>query len=284
MGVVADIERELGRLRQREQEDGLPDLRTSTLTHVVWAPPRWLAAARRTFAALAERHPSRTIFLVPERGAGGVTAHVSLRSTPVDGGAREVLYEVIVLRLRGTAAEHPASLVRPLLVSDLPAFCRWRGEPPWGSSPLDELVGVVDRLVVDSGEWPRLPGGYARLAGLFDRVAVSDIAYARSLSWRAGLAGLWPAVRRAERLTVVGPRADALLLAGWLRSRLRRDVRLTRRAGDGLAAVAVDGAPVPAPAEPSASPGELLSAELEVFGRDPVYEAAVLAAGGDGGT
>ena len=130
MGVVADVERELGRLRCRDEAEGLPDLRTSTLTHVVWAPPRWLELARRTFAGLAERHPARTIFLVPERGAGGVETEVSLRSSVVDGGTREVVYEVIVLRLRGTAAEHPASVVRPLLVSDLPAFCRWRGEPP----------------------------------------------------------------------------------------------------------------------------------------------------------
>lgn len=278
MGVVADVERELGRLRCRDEAEGLPDLRTSTLTHVVWAPPRWLELARRTFAGLAERHPARTIFLVPERGAGGVETEVSLRSSVVDGGTREVVYEVIVLRLRGTAAEHPASVVRPLLVSDLPAFCRWRGEPPWGSTPLGELVGVVDRLVVDSAEWRGLPAGYRQLAGLFDRVAVSDVAYARTLPWRARVASLWPGVRRAERLSAHGPRADALLLAGWLGSRLGREVRLTRRAAGELGAVRVDGEPVPVPEAPLPSASELLSAELEVLGRDPVYEAAVVAA------
>ena len=42
MGVVADIERRLARLRSAQEDDGVPELRTSTMTHVVWAPPAWL--------------------------------------------------------------------------------------------------------------------------------------------------------------------------------------------------------------------------------------------------
>ena len=42
MGVVAEIERKLAAQRCRQKEDDLPDLRTSTMTHLVWAPPEWL--------------------------------------------------------------------------------------------------------------------------------------------------------------------------------------------------------------------------------------------------
>ena len=73
-----------------------------------------------------------------------------------------------------------------------------------------------------------------------------------------------------------GPRADAELMAGWLRARLQRDVSLTRRDAPAVEAVWVDGEPVVSPGEPL-SPSELLSAELDRFGRDPVYEAAVRA-------
>ena len=45
-----------------------------------------------------------------------------------------------------------------------------------------------------------------------------------------------------------------------------------------MTAVWIDGVPVGAPGEPP-SPSELLSAELDQFGRDPVYEAAVRAVG-----
>ena len=199
------------RSRAREQDDGQPDLRTSTMTHVVWAPPRWLPKARAVFAGLDERHPARTIFLVPE---GGRRTHVrgsaSLKQTPVIGLSREVFAEVIELRLAGVALRHPASLVLPLLISDLPVAQRWRGEPPWSSSQLAEIVDVCDRLVVDSSEWPGLPARYRKLSGLFDRVAVSDLAFARSLPWRVSLAELWPEIARVERLRVEGPRAESL--------------------------------------------------------------------------
>jgi hypothetical protein len=40
----------------------------------------------------------------------------------------------------------------------------------------------------------------------------------------------------------------------------------------------VDGEPVEPPRGGPPSPSDLLSAELDVFGRDPIYEAAVTAA------
>jgi glucose-6-phosphate dehydrogenase assembly protein OpcA len=278
MGVVAEIERKLARKRCREEADGVPELRTSTMTHLVWAPPEWVAPAKRVLAGLAERHPSRTIILVPLPGRGsGVEADAAIRDFELPGG-REVLSEVIELRLRGDAANHPASVVLPLLISDLPAFCRWRGRPDWQSPALAEIVDVCDRLVVDSSEWSAVPSAYDDLVRLFPRVAVSDIAWRRTLPWRGSLAARWPEIRSIERLTVEGPRADAALLAGWLRSRLRREVALTRRKGDVVTAIRVDGDPVERPVGKPLSGSDLLSAELDSLSRDPVYEAAARAA------
>jgi glucose-6-phosphate dehydrogenase assembly protein OpcA len=255
----------------------MSDLRTSTMTHVVWAPPEWVGRARRVLDGLAERHPARTIFLVPVPGRrSAIESEASVRTFDL-GGGRDLVSEVIELRLHGDAARHPASLVLPLLISDLPAFCRWRGRPDWGSQELDELAGVVDRLVLDSSEWRGLPAAYSGLTGLFGRVAVSDIAWRRTLPWRVALAAEWPGIRRARRLSVEGPRADALLLAGWLRSRLRREVSLSRRDADHVTAVRVDGEAVLPPVTPRASDSDLLSAELDVYARDAVFEAAVRA-------
>jgi len=277
MSIIAEVERQLAQARTREQEDATPDLRASTMTHVVWAPPEWLARAHKVLAGLEERHPARTILLVPKpTGAARVVAKVIVRDFGVAGG-HEVLPEVVEFRLHGASARHPASLVLPLLISDLPAFCRWRGEPPWEGEALAELVAACDRLVVDSSEWPAPSRRYARLAALFESIAVSDLAWRRGLPWRVALAGLWPEIRRAEHLVVEGPEADAALLAGWLRSRLRRPLRLTRRRADTLRAVTLDGEPVEIAAGPRPGPSELLSAELDTVARDPVYEAAVLA-------
>ena len=164
MGVIADIERELARQRSRSHDDGVPELRTSTMTHVVWAPPIWIAAAQKVLQGLHERHPARTILLVPEPGRrDAVEATTSVREFELRDLHREVLSEVIEVRLRGRPAAHPASIVLPLLLSDLPVFCRWRGEPRWSGSAFDEILGVVDRLVVDSSEWRSPTTGYRRL-------------------------------------------------------------------------------------------------------------------------
>jgi glucose-6-phosphate dehydrogenase assembly protein OpcA len=162
-----------------------------------------------------------------------------------------------------------------LLIPDLPVFCRWRGAPTWGSSELEEITDVCDRLVVDSAEWPDIPAAYAQLSALFDHVAVSDIAFSRTLGWRRALAELWPAIGGIERVRVQGPRADAELLAGWLRSRLRRNVKLTRRDAGVVQAVWVDGEPVAEFSKEPLGASDLLSAELDQFGHDPVYEEAV---------
>ena len=277
--LVADVERQLAELRDGAASERSPDLRTSVLTHVAWAPPEWADAARRTLAGLEERHPSRTILLLPDPdGEDRIETTVSMRCFAAPGLSHQVCSEVIELRLGGKRAQAPASVVQPLLIADLPTFCRWRGEPPWAEPELEQLVGVCDRLVVDSGEWRRPQAGYARLAELFDRIAVSDIAWGRGRDWRGRLAERWPGISAVERLSVAGPRADALLLAGWLRSRLRKEVELVHRKADELTRVAVDGEAVPPPRGGPRSPSDLLSEELDIFSRDRIYEAAVRAA------
>ena len=245
----------------------------------MWAPPKWAKAARDTLAGLEERHPSRTILLFPEPSRpDGIERSVSMRCFAVPGLSHEVCSEVIELRLGGRRSQAPASIVQPLLISDLPAFCRWRGEPAWDSPELEQLTTVCDRFVVDSAEWTRPAAGYERLTELFDRIAVSDIAWGRTREWRGRLAELWPGIAKAKRVSVTGPRADALLLVGWLRSRLKRDLELVHRAGDEVTRVAVDGAAVAKPRGVAATASDLLSEELDVFTRDPIYEAAVSAA------
>jgi hypothetical protein len=275
---IARIERELARLRDATAAEGSqPNLRTSVMTLIAWVPPAWRAAAEETLLGMAERHPSRTILLIPEPDEeDGVDALLSVRSFPV--ADRAVSGEVIELTLRGARASAPASIALPLLVSDLPVFCRWRGEPPFGSRQLDELVGVADRLIVDSTEWENLPAAYADLAELFDRCVVSDIAWSRTERWRSLLASLWPAVGDVNTLRVHGTRAQAHLLAGWLRSRLKRDIALEIDERPRLDGIDLDGEPAAFPAGAPPNPSDVLSEQLDCFIRDPVYEAAARAA------
>ena len=272
---IAAIERELARLRDAtSSDDSQPNLRTSVMTHIAWVPPDWLHMAESTLLGMAERHPSRTIILVPRpEESDGLDAQLSVRCFPI--GDRAVCGEVIELVLRGRHAEAPASIVLPLLISDLPVFCRWRGQPPFGGAELEQLVDVVDRLIVDSTEWPDLPESYRGLLNIFDRVAVSDIAWARTSRWRPMLASLWPDIAGVRRIRVKGTAAQAFLLAGWLRSRLGHPVELEHEPSDRLVGVDLDGEPAPFPPGDPPSGADVLSEELDQFGRDRIYEEAV---------
>jgi glucose-6-phosphate dehydrogenase assembly protein OpcA len=230
---------------------------------------------------MAELHPSRTILLFPEPHADDnrIDARAEVDRWEVPDTDRGLVTEVVELTLRGSRAQAPASIVEPLLISDLPVFLRWRGKPPWGAPELEQLVGVADRLIVDSTEWDDVPDSYAQLAELFPRCAASDIAWARTSRWRRHLATLWPGIAEVRTVHVRGTAAQAWLLCGWLRSRLgQQEIALEHDAAEKLEAVALDGDAVTLPPGDPPAPSDVLSDELERFSPDPVYEAAVLAA------
>jgi hypothetical protein len=274
LSSVAEVERELA--ARRFGGDGAPYLRTSVMTHLAWVPEAWVEAAEDVLAGLGERHPSRTIVLFPQPDAEDrLEAEVAVESFPSGDGS--VCTETIRIRLGGRRASVPASVVEPLLVPDLPVFLRWRGLPPFGADHFEQLVEVVDRLIVDSTEWSELPAPYAELAGLFDRVAVSDIAWARTSRWRPHLASLWPEIANVRRIRVTGTASQAYLLAGWLRSRLQRQVELEHEPADRLVGVELDGEPAALPPGDAPNPSDLLSDELDRLARDRIYEEAVSA-------
>jgi glucose-6-phosphate dehydrogenase assembly protein OpcA len=276
LASVSEIEHELASLRTDEESSAR--LRTSVMTHIAWVPEEWVEAAEDVLSGLAERHPSRTIVLLPQSdGADGLEADVSLECFAT-GRERSICTETIRIRLQGTAAEHPASVVQPLLISDLPVFLRWRGRPAFGKAEFESLLSVVDRLIVDSTEWPNLPNTYTELARIFDRVVVSDIAWARTSRWRQMLASLWPEIGSVEKIKVTGTEAQAHLLAGWLRSRLGRGVELDHEPSEKLVGMEIDGEAAPFPPGDPPPAADQLSDELERLDRDGVYEDAVRAA------
>lgn len=259
---VSEVEQALIGLRLRRGFVGKRNLRTTVLTHIAWVPGEWQEAATETLAGMAEAHPSRTILLIPEPDApDGIAARAMLECYEVPFSDRHLCNEVVELRLRGNRAQAPASVVLPLLLPDLPVFLRWRGRPPFATDQFRQLVDLVDRLIVDSAEWPDVPGAYEELDDVFDKAAISDIAWRRTLPWREALARAWPDL--PDR--VAGPPAEASLVAGWLRA----------RAGVEVAVEPADELPYTERVDAS----DLLSDELDVFGRDPIYEDSVRSAG-----
>jgi glucose-6-phosphate dehydrogenase assembly protein OpcA len=276
---LADVDGALARLRAQAAAE-TASMRTSVMTHIAWVPAGWMEQARAALEGMAERHPSRTILLFPEPHADDnrIDARAEVERWEVPDTDRGLVTEVVELTLRGSRAKAPASIAEPLLISDLPVFLRWRGEPPWDAPELEQLVGVTDRLIVDSTEWDDVPGSYPRLAELFPRCAASDIAWARTSRWRSHLATLWPSIAEVRTIRVRGTAPQAWLLCGWLRSRLERDeITLEHEPAETLEGVALDGEAVPLPPGDPPAPSDVLSDELERFTPDPIYEASVLA-------
>jgi glucose-6-phosphate dehydrogenase assembly protein OpcA len=279
---LAEVDTALARLRAQAAAE-TASMRTSVMTHLAWVPAAWVEPARAALEGMAELHPSRTILLLPEPDASDnrIDARAEVERWEVPDTDRGLVTEVVELTLRGARAKAPASIVEPLLISDLPVFLRWRGEPPWGAPELEQLIEITDRLIVDSTEWDDVPGAYGRLAELFPLCAASDIAWARTSRWRTHLATLWPELAEVRTVRVRGTAAQAWLLCGWLRSRLEREeIELGHDPAKRLEGVALDGEAVPLPPGDPPTPSDVLSDELERFTPNPVYEAAVLAVTG----
>ena len=101
--------------------------------------------------------------------------------------------------------------------------------------------GILPAIAKATTDIAALPNGWAWVPVTRDRVVVSDIAWARTSRWRPQLASLWPAIAEVERVLVKGTAAQAHLIAGWLRSRLHREIALEHEEADELRSVAVDG-------------------------------------------
>jgi glucose-6-phosphate dehydrogenase assembly protein OpcA len=267
---VDAIERELSGLRRaaaaHAKEHGLAIGRTSVLNLVVYAEREAHARrAARTVNDLALRHPSRAIVVLADRDRDGVVASLQLHChVPQADGAKPVLYEQILARVRGDFDERIASVVIPLLVPDLPVFLWWTGTPPSDARHLDDLVILADRLIVDSADFARPDRTLPDVAHLArHRVGITDLNWGRLTHWRELIAQFFDVpswrpfldgitgIRTGFAVDMDGRDihpSQALLLLGWLASSLgwrQVEALAPSEAGGALFRMArADGAPV----------------------------------------
>ena len=241
--TVADVERQLQRsLRELSvpgEHDGAahPPPRASVLNLVVHADEGGEAErASEAMAALAIRHPSRTLLLVtaPDDAADGLDATIRTQCARAPGGQSHLCFEEVRLLARGATALHLASVVEPLLMSNLPTYLWWLGRPP---SSYEPLLGLCDRLIVDSAEFPDALTGLAALdasaAAGEKSLKLGDLGWRRIAPWCQLIAQFFDPpdarsyLRRIRGVTVEYAAtpggvvsAPPLLLVGWLAARL----------------------------------------------------------------
>jgi glucose-6-phosphate dehydrogenase assembly protein OpcA len=245
-GVTADeINAELDRLHRAA---GGPDrvlalARTLNLI-VVPCPDRREEGVERALNALGSHTPSRTLVL-REHGAERVNASLMVEcETPAGPGHVGLCHDRVLLSMDAPRLEHSASLLAPLLVSDLPTVL-WLPEPGSGvPDPL--LLERSQQLLVDSrSDGPR---DLRPLAELAAGIRVHDLAWGRLEYWRAAVAAafdapghraLLPRISEVELRYETHGQQSALLLAGWIAARAGwRPVSLEQRNGTARAVAA----------------------------------------------
>jgi glucose-6-phosphate dehydrogenase assembly protein OpcA len=262
------------------------------LTLLVVCEEKEYESALRAAMEAGREHPARILLIVT---ASGRTASLDAELRIGEGTPGEV----VVLRMRGPLAAHPASVVRPLLLPDSPVVIWWPGKAPAQGAD-DELASLAVRRVTDAAAAKRpLAELKARAVGY--QPGDTDLSWTRLTRWRALLAAAldqYPA--RISGATVEGERnsPSADLLAAWLQSCLKvkvarkvtdgpgmTAVRMTTAAGDIaitrsdglLASYTVPGQPERLVALKRRETTDLITEELRRMDDDDVYAHALLA-------
>jgi glucose-6-phosphate dehydrogenase assembly protein OpcA len=267
------------------------------LTLIVVCDRSEFPGALEASMAAGREHPSRILLVVSSGGRqAGLDAEVHIgEGTPG---------EVVVIRMRGALVNHPASVIRPLLLPDSPVVIWWPGKAP-SDRTADELSQLTRRRLTDAAAAPR------PLAALKDRAkdyspGDTDLSWTRLTPWRALLAAAldqYPATVTSARVEAEKNNPSADLLAAWLHACLRVSVRRTVTSGPGVTAVrlrtdsgeiaitrpdgrlafyVVPGQPERRVALKRRDSTELISEELRRMDADLVYEDTIKSLAGGG--
>ncbi|HEX7174175.1 MAG TPA: glucose-6-phosphate dehydrogenase assembly protein OpcA [Pyrinomonadaceae bacterium] len=245
---VVRLERELTAMWSKatageEGKEGPGVMRACVLNLIVYEP---LHQEREAIDALLdevfESNPCRALIIFADANSTEerLDARVSTRCSQSSKGARQICGEQVTIEASGAAVARAGSAVAALLVPDVPVFLWWKDIPHYEDKLFERLVGVADRVVIDSAAFDHPREDLLRLAEVVranpEYMAASDLCWGRLTPWRSMLASFWdvkdyaPHLRALDRIEITfdsaaaaaGPKisAPALLCAGWLCSRL----------------------------------------------------------------
>jgi glucose-6-phosphate dehydrogenase assembly protein OpcA len=212
------------------------------LNLVVVVDREWKGEISNRLQTVGRYHASRTILCTVEEGRRALDATALITwDEPQDGAGLGVMREQVVIDVGPAHLANLKTIVDPIIVSDLPTVL-WC--PHGHEAALRSLLGLVDVILCDSDQEPEPAGALVRSIDLLRSAYVVDLAWLRTTPWRERLAATFdPPFRRPElyRLKALSVRhngsstVSALLLTGWLASRLRWEPHaLESRNGAGL--------------------------------------------------
>ncbi|MBD0372129.1 MAG: glucose-6-phosphate dehydrogenase assembly protein OpcA [Pyrinomonadaceae bacterium] len=258
---VQTVERELsrlwmenaGRARAEDEVEETAVMRARVLNLLVYvSSDAALGEVNELLSEVTGAHPCRAIVMLAEREREDldIEMFVSSYCQAVDvAEERRLCGEQLTLRACGRFAVELPSAAEPLLVPDLPVFLWWRDRPRLNDRVFRKLSHAADRVVFDSADFLEPHKDLLALDSLLQKeraahTGISDLNWARLTSWRGLLASFYD-VREYRaaldninrvRIEYVAPASvkeeiapKALILAGWLASRLGWRVADTQR-------------------------------------------------------
>lgn len=260
---IRAIERELTTLWKTAADSGQAVTRACVLTLVaVVAGQRDTEAVTATIGRLMARHPNRAIVInaTPQASGEQLDAWAQAHCQIPGPNRAQICCEQITIDARGPAVEKVAGTVLPLLVPDVPTVVWWPRGAPFSAPLFEKLGALADRVIVDSATFEQPERDLAGLGGLVsDRRTLGDMAWGRLTPWRELTAQFFDTPATTEHLQEIEgvslayerpqgappDRTQALLLVGWLASRLGwaaaegpigpDDTAFTMRRSDGAA-------------------------------------------------
>ncbi len=196
------------------------------LNLVVVVERSWKGEIANRLERVGRYHASRTILCTVQEGKHTLDALAVMSYEEPTNGCAGVMHERVEIDMGTEHLRRIDSIVDPVVVSDLPTML-WC--PHGHDEAMQALLGMVDVILLDSDGADDAADALSRATELLGAAYVVDLAWLRTTPWRERLAASFdpptrlPALRRLDSVSIRhqrGSTASALLLAGWLASRL----------------------------------------------------------------
>jgi glucose-6-phosphate dehydrogenase assembly protein OpcA len=212
-------------LRERHAADqALAPARVLNL--IVIVDRSWKGEIANRLERVGRYHASRTILCAVEEGRDELDAVAVMSYDEPERGSPSVMHERVEIDIGPAQLHGIETIVDPIVVSELPTML-WC--PHGHDEAMRALLGIVDVILLDSDDLADPAAALTRASELLASAYVVDLAWLRTTPWRERLAASFdiperlPLLARLDALSVrhqPSSGASALLLAGWLASRL----------------------------------------------------------------
>ncbi|MBC7925305.1 MAG: glucose-6-phosphate dehydrogenase assembly protein OpcA [Bryobacteraceae bacterium] len=314
--VAVDPERLLKELRALWRDLGKQDqngvLRACAMTFIVVVDEaRDANILGETIANLMHEHPSRAIVIRVRDCPGQVMeARVFAQCWMPFGRRQQICCEQVEIISSPASLGDVASVVRGLIVPDLPSILFCPSENLWWMPEFRELFPLAGKIIVDSCAMP----DSERVLEFWGQVPTAtyqlgDLIWGRLTPWRQAVARIFEdkagadAVRTLQSVTLrysgTAPTSGILYLAGWFQKVLGAQISVVLASGEGagysgVSAIELQGPGLQASVAmkeggsaetkvngqtlevilfPTGTEEAALRQELAVQGRDPLFEA-----------